>query len=93
MKGNGIRHFLDLADLPAGELRGILDRARDLKRERDSTAEPLAGRTLAMIFDRPSTRTRVSFHVGMRELGGNVITLTGDGPDKLKEVDGSGLLD
>jgi ornithine carbamoyltransferase len=78
MSGNGVRHFLDLADLPAGELRGILDRARDLKRERDSTAEPLAGRTLAMIFDRPSTRTRVSFHVAMRELGGNVITLTGD---------------
>jgi ornithine carbamoyltransferase len=77
MNGNGVRHFLDLADLPAAELRGILDRARDLKRARDSAAEPLAGRTLAMIFDRPSTRTRVSFHVAMRELGGNVITLTG----------------
>ncbi|HEV1999403.1 MAG TPA: ornithine carbamoyltransferase, partial [Xanthobacteraceae bacterium] len=78
MSGNGVRHFLDLADLPAGELRGILDRARDLKRERASAREPLAKRTLAMIFDRPSTRTRVSFYVAMRELGGNVITLTGD---------------
>jgi ornithine carbamoyltransferase len=78
MNGNGVRHFLDLADLPARELRGILDRARDLKRERDSAKEPLVRRTLAMIFDRPSTRTRVSFYVAMRELGGNVITLTGD---------------
>jgi ornithine carbamoyltransferase len=78
MSGNGVRHFLDLADLPSSELREIIERARDLKREREEAKQPLAGRTLAMIFDRPSTRTRVSFYVAMRELGGNVITLTGE---------------
>ena len=75
------RHFLDLLELSSGELRGILDKAAAMKAARVKGAEPawrpLAGRTLAMIFDRPSTRTRVSFDVGMRELGGEAIMLTG----------------
>src|SRR5580658_961244 len=75
------RHFLDLLELSSGELRGILDKAAAMKAVRVKGAEPawrpLAGRTLAMIFDRPSTRTRVSFDVGMRELGGEAIMLTG----------------
>ena len=75
------RHFLDLLELSSGELRGILDRSASMKAARLSGAErtwrPLAGKTLAMIFDRPSTRTRVSFDVGMRELGGESIMLTG----------------
>src|SRR5271165_6150005 len=75
------RHFLDLLELSSGELRGILDRAGAMKAARVRGAEPawrpLAGKTLAMIFDRPSTRTRVSFDVGMRELGGESIMLTG----------------
>ena len=75
------RHFLDLLEHSSGELRGILDTAAAMKAARVKGAEPawrpLAGKTLAMIFDRPSTRTRVSFDVGMRELGGETIMLTG----------------
>jgi len=74
-----VRHFLDLADIDGETLRAILDEGRRLKSERrgPQAPRPLAGRTLAMIFDRPSTRTRVSFDVAMRELGGETIVLTG----------------
>ncbi|WP_421725259.1 ornithine carbamoyltransferase [Bauldia sp.] len=71
------RHFLDLADVDAGALRGIIDESRRLKSDQKGET-PLTGRTLAMIFDRPSTRTRVSFDVAMRQLGGETIVLTGD---------------
>ena len=74
-----VRHFLDLADIDGRTLRAILDEGRRLKAERRVAGTPraLADRTLAMIFDRPSTRTRVSFDVAMRELGGETIVLTG----------------
>ena len=76
------RDFLDLLDQPAGELRAILDAAKAMKAARvkggRSASRPLAGKTLAMIFDAPSTRTRVSFDMAMRELGGETIMLTGD---------------
>jgi ornithine carbamoyltransferase len=71
----GIRHFLDLIDVPRAELRGIIENSRAMKGSR--AAKPLAGKTIAMIFDKPSTRTRVSFDVGIRQLGGESITLTG----------------
>src|SRR5271169_1814835 len=75
------RHFLDLLELSTGQLRGILDSAAAIKAARvkgaEASSRPLLGKTLAMIFDRPSTRTRVSFDVGMRELGGESIMLTG----------------
>jgi ornithine carbamoyltransferase len=78
VKASGIRHFLDLTDVSSSELRGIIAAARAMKERRGGrTEKPLAGKTLAMIFDRPSTRTRVSFDVGMRQLGGESITLTG----------------
>lgn len=75
------RHFLDLADFTGDELRSILDRAQALKAQRVKGAppreRPLAGKYLGMIFDKPSTRTRVSFDVAMRDLGGETIMLTG----------------
>jgi ornithine carbamoyltransferase len=73
-----IRHFLDLIDVPAEELRRMIDLARAIKAKRPGNERPLAGKTLAMIFERPSTRTRVSFEVAMRQLGGDVIMLTAD---------------
>jgi ornithine carbamoyltransferase len=75
---SGIRHFLDLIDVPATDLRQIIDAARVMKAERRGAERPLAGKTLAMIFERPSTRTRVSFEVAMRQLGGDTILLTAE---------------
>jgi ornithine carbamoyltransferase len=68
------RHFMDLSDVAPAELRTMLDISAAMKR--GSHAKPLAGRTLAMIFEKPSTRTRVSFEVAMRQLGGDVIMLS-----------------
>jgi len=75
-----VRHFLDLAQIDAPTLRLILDESGRLKtvRRTETAPKPLAGKVLAMIFDRPSTRTRVSFDVAMRELGGETILLAGE---------------
>ncbi len=79
------RHFLDLHQIDAGELRSILERAKAVKRARaglpKGTIDPdaaLAGHMLAAVFERESTRTRVSFDVGMRQLGGETLVLTGE---------------
>jgi ornithine carbamoyltransferase len=69
------RHFLDLRDFDPATLRQMLDVAANYKRA-GVTSRPLAGKTLALIFEKPSTRTRVSFEVGMRQLGGEVIVLS-----------------
>ena len=69
------RHFLDLADFDRATLRNILDIAGQIKDGRFART-PLAGRTLALLFEKPSTRTRVSFEVAMRKLGGHVTVLT-----------------
>jgi ornithine carbamoyltransferase len=73
-----VRHFLDLIDIPKPVLQGMIDRSREMKAalKRGEQKKPLAGKTLAMVFDKPSTRTRVSFDVGMRQLGGESIMLT-----------------
>ncbi|MFD2252125.1 ornithine carbamoyltransferase [Pseudochelatococcus lubricantis] len=86
-KGNGatknrkVRHFLDLSDFSGDEVRAVLDLGAAIKARRvrgsRQASRPLDGKVLAMIFDKPSTRTRVSFDVGIRELGGEPIMLTG----------------
>ena len=77
---NRPRHFLDLDAIEAQELRGILDQAAAFKKALAGNGhdQPLAGKTLAMIFEKPSTRTRVSFEVAMAALGGRAITLNAD---------------
>jgi ornithine carbamoyltransferase len=75
------RHFLDLSDFSGAEIRHLLNVGLEIKskRRRGERAQdrPLEGKVLAMVFDKPSTRTRVSFDVGMRELGGETLMLTG----------------
>jgi len=72
-----IQHFLTLNDLPADTLKTLIDRAIELKQQtkRGAIYEPLKNKNLAMIFSKSSTRTRVSFEVGMRQLGGSSINL------------------
>lgn len=79
-----VRHFLDIGELSAAELRGIIDHAKALKRAGHGKgkgwidpARPLADKTLAMIFEKSSTRTRVSFEMAMHQLGGSSIMLQG----------------
>jgi ornithine carbamoyltransferase len=75
-----IRHFLDLADFDAATIRLILDNAARVKREWEEGRrdKPLVDRKLAMIFEKNSTRTRVSFEVAMVELGGWVFSFNGN---------------
>jgi ornithine carbamoyltransferase len=77
------RHFLDIHQTSPGDLRHMLDAAAAMKQARigqpkgmKDWGEPLRGRSLALIFERPSTRTRVSFEMAMRQLGGEVLVLS-----------------
>ena len=73
------RHFLTGEELSPDELAGLLDRALELKAGRPGEGrEALAERTLALVFQRPSTRTRISFEVGVAELGGTAVVLRED---------------
>jgi ornithine carbamoyltransferase len=71
------RHFLTGIELSAEELSAVLDRALELKAD-PVGSRPLAGRTVALIFEKPSTRTRVSFEAGVFELGGHPMVLRGE---------------
>jgi ornithine carbamoyltransferase len=71
------RHFLTGAELSAAELDALLDRALELKRA-PLASRVLADRSVALIFEKPSTRTRVSFEVGIQELGGHAVVLRSD---------------
>ncbi|MCA1951581.1 MAG: ornithine carbamoyltransferase [Hyphomicrobiales bacterium] len=74
------RHFLDLGDLAPNEIRDILDGARRIKARRRAPLASdriLAGRSIAMIFEQPSLRTRLSFDMAIRELGGESVMVTG----------------
>lgn len=70
-----VRHFLTLTDFSPVELHALIGRAMQLKAawKRGEVYEPLKNRTLAMIFEKSSTRTRVSFEAGMAQLGGHAL--------------------
>ncbi|RVV99198.1 ornithine carbamoyltransferase [Mesobaculum littorinae] len=77
-------HFLDISRTEAPQIRAILDQARAMKEARAGRPrgtpdddQPLAGRMVALIFEKPSTRTRVSFDVGVRQMGGQTMVLSG----------------
>ncbi|MEO1721493.1 MAG: ornithine carbamoyltransferase [Pseudomonadota bacterium] len=79
-----MKHFLDLDQVPAPELRAILDDALSRKSARAGRPKgaadderPLEGRVIALVFEKPSTRTRVSFDVGIRQMGGTTLVLSG----------------
>ena len=70
-----IKHFLDLDQINAKELRSIVDLSKSYKQGITSGQDTLKGKTLGLIFEKPSTRTRVSFEIAMYQLGGNVTIL------------------
>jgi ornithine carbamoyltransferase len=81
LRAGAPRHFLDLRDFSGTELRGLLDSAAAFKRAGGTGKKPLAGKNLAgkniaLIFEKPSTRTRVSFEVAINDLGGHAIVLS-----------------
>jgi ornithine carbamoyltransferase len=81
-------HFLDIDDLTPDELDAVLDRAAAIKAGTDATRLP--DHTLGMLFEKPSTRTRISFETGMTQLGGHAIFL---GPDDIQLGHGEPLKD
>jgi len=70
------RHFISLLDLSGDEFRSLINRGIVLKNNRDPDYQPLKGRVLAMIFEKSSTRTRISFESGMSHFGGSALFLS-----------------
>jgi ornithine carbamoyltransferase len=79
IQSNPPRHFLTLLDVSADELRAMLERGREFKRMRGRPEHPrpLAGKSVAVVMEKASTRTRISFEVGVHELGGHALPLAG----------------
>lgn len=73
-----MRHFLSSDDLSVEEQRALIARAIHKKREREPYGRPLEGRSVGLIFEKPSTRTRISFEAAVFELGGHPIAVRGD---------------
>jgi ornithine carbamoyltransferase len=80
-----MNHFLDIHKTDPADLRAMIETARAMKTARagrpkgaPDDSRPLAGRMVALIFEKPSTRTRISFDVGVRQMGGETLTLKGD---------------
>src|SRR6476619_6415462 len=73
-----MRHkdFIEIHDYSADEVRAIFELARDMKADPKKFRQALEGQTLAMIFEKSSTRTRVSFEAGMYQLGGHALFLS-----------------
>ena len=69
------KHFLSVTDFAPNEIMGLIERARDMKTEAN-TAKPLQGKTVALLFEKPSLRTRVSFEMATANLGGNCLYLS-----------------
>lgn len=78
------RHFLDLPDIGAGNLKNILANALKMKKDKFNPPQIFDGLSLAMVFDKKSTRTRISFEVAMKQLGGHTIVMN------MKEIQLSG---
>jgi ornithine carbamoyltransferase len=78
MRNEKLKHLLSLNDLTANDINEIIERGKWLKEKQKKGEEhhPLKGKTLAMVFEKSSTRTRVSFEVGMYQLGGHALNLT-----------------
>lgn len=88
MDAESVQHLISLKDWPDAEIRAVLDLAVRVKRERHLYAGSLAGRTLVMLFQKTSTRTRVSFEAAMTELGGHAIYLDWESTNfKLSRMD------
>lgn len=81
MAATNVRHFLSMKDLSRTECERLIDRAEEFRKDREALRRraPFAGRTLAMLFQKPSLRTRVSFETGMTLMGGHAIYL---GPEQ-----------
>ena len=71
-----LRHFISILDISGNEFRSLIRRAIDLKKQRNPNYQPLKGQILGMIFEKSSTRTRISFEAGMTHFGGNAIFLS-----------------
>ena len=72
------KHFLDITNHTPHELRQMIELAKDVKKNREKYSKSLDGKHLAMIFEKPSTRTRISFELAIKELGGDAVVLRQD---------------